>query len=72
MSKRKTHRNRIKYIMNDISYLMGFVFMASIAAMDSENLLIPFVAFLISGGWLLAYGLVIDAQRQARERRWAR
>lgn len=58
--------------MNDIAYLMFFVFLWSIAAMDSENMLIPLTAFLISGGWLLVHGMVRDAQREARERKYAR
>ena len=58
--------------MNDIAYLMGFVLLASIAAMDSENILIPMTAFLISGGWLYVHGMVRQAQRDARERRCAR
>ena len=69
---RKVHRRRLKYLMNDIAYLMFFVFLWSIAAMDSENMLVPMTAFLISGGWLLVHGMVRDAQREARERKYAR
>lgn len=69
---RKVHRRRLKYLMNDIAYLMFFVFLWAIAAMDSENMLVPMTAFLISGGWLLVHGMVLDAQREARERKYAR
>ncbi len=72
MSKRKIHRKRLKYIMNDISYLMGFVFLASIAGMDSEKMWIPMTGLFVSGAWLMLHGMVRDAQRQARERRYAR
>lgn len=72
MSKRKVHRRRLKYIMNDISYLMGFVFLMSIAGMDSENMLIPITGLFVSGGWLMLHGMILDAKRQARERRCAR
>lgn len=73
MKKRKVHiRKRLKYIMNDVSYLMAVILLASIAAMDSDNLLIPFTGLLISGGWLAFHGMVLDAKSRARERRCAR
>jgi hypothetical protein len=45
---------------------MTLVFMASIAAMDSEKMWIPITAFFVSGAWLLIYAFVLDSLRNRK------
>ncbi len=54
MKKAIKHKVR-KYIIKPFTCLCGIVFLCTLAVADADQMWIPVVAMIVSGGWLALY-----------------
>lgn len=56
MKTKKRKRSLRRIVIDTFTGIMFAIFLLSMSAMDSENLIVPVVGLVVSTAWLVVYG----------------